>query len=316
MCICVCVLCICIRGHTISGGCVYVCVCCVHLCESSGSVTNQLLTGGNASTGTTTTTGADSSAMTIGSGGGAAPEIPKSPPKWPLRPGVLVHVKGDTKQNICAARSGHAQRQRPPPLPPPQSDASRQPPLNETQTTMIGGSPLNKSGISYASIPAGRPQPSNVVAVGPGDSQQATTTDGTSIRVEEDDDNQSPDSHQGNTMDELATFTSSNFIERILKRLRWKRERPTYGNRSTCTNIENRRKARKRHLLRPKTGLFGSCKSTNSNTELFDSLRYRPTGLKYPSSGNICLSFLHCADFEDGEALFLIKDSVCESFLP
>lgn len=32
------------------------------------------------------------------------PEIPKSPPKWPLRPGVLVHVKCDTKQNLCASR--------------------------------------------------------------------------------------------------------------------------------------------------------------------------------------------------------------------
>lgn len=32
------------------------------------------------------------------------PEIPKSPPKWPLRPGVLVHVKCDTKQNLCANR--------------------------------------------------------------------------------------------------------------------------------------------------------------------------------------------------------------------
>ena len=33
------------------------------------------------------------------------PEIPKSPPKWPLRPGVLVHVKCDTKQSLCANRA-------------------------------------------------------------------------------------------------------------------------------------------------------------------------------------------------------------------
>lgn len=35
----------------------------------------------------------------------APPEIPKSPPKWPLRPGVMVHVRVDTKQNLCAARA-------------------------------------------------------------------------------------------------------------------------------------------------------------------------------------------------------------------
>lgn len=35
----------------------------------------------------------------------AVPEIPKSPPKWPLRPGVLVHVKCDTKQSLCANRA-------------------------------------------------------------------------------------------------------------------------------------------------------------------------------------------------------------------
>ncbi|XP_055855843.1 hemicentin-1 isoform X5 [Episyrphus balteatus] len=31
-------------------------------------------------------------------------EIPKSPPRWPLRPGVMVHVKNDTKQNLAANR--------------------------------------------------------------------------------------------------------------------------------------------------------------------------------------------------------------------
>lgn len=31
-------------------------------------------------------------------------EIPKSPPKWPLRPGVLVHVKNDTKEQLHAVR--------------------------------------------------------------------------------------------------------------------------------------------------------------------------------------------------------------------
>lgn len=31
-------------------------------------------------------------------------EAPKSPPKWPLRPGVLVHVKEDTKEQLHAVR--------------------------------------------------------------------------------------------------------------------------------------------------------------------------------------------------------------------
>lgn len=35
----------------------------------------------------------------------SATDIPKSPPKWPLRPGVLVHVRGDTKQTLCTNRA-------------------------------------------------------------------------------------------------------------------------------------------------------------------------------------------------------------------
>lgn len=46
-----------------------------------------------------------SDVVTPTTGSTTIPEIPKSPPKWPLRPGVMVHVKVDTKQNLCAARA-------------------------------------------------------------------------------------------------------------------------------------------------------------------------------------------------------------------
>ncbi|XP_037824694.1 uncharacterized protein LOC119612879 isoform X5 [Lucilia sericata] len=36
--------------------------------------------------------------------GGEGAQIPKSPPRWPLRPGVMVHVSSDTKENLAVNR--------------------------------------------------------------------------------------------------------------------------------------------------------------------------------------------------------------------
>lgn len=75
--------------------------------------------------------------------------------------------------------------------------------------------------------------------------------------------------------DELLRFTSSNLIERILGRLRWRREQSnTHNNNNAHNNATNNEdgilaKSNKRavSLLRA-TGWFGSGKSTNSTTGL------------------------------------------------
>lgn len=84
--------------------------------------------------------------------------------------------------------------------------------------------------------------------------------------------------------DELITFTSSSLIEKILSRLRWRRERTKHDDVEICSNNNNNNnnnagddslsifsKSNRRgavSLLRG-TGWFGSGKSTNSSTGLF-----------------------------------------------
>lgn len=269
-------------------------------------------------------------AAEISSGMVGSTEIPKSPPKWPLRPGVLAYVKGDTKQNICAARNGGGGGTATSTM--NQSVGSNG---TDTAAAVVTDSPLNKSTVSYMSTAAGNRQqrPShgsirsggginNETMTAPGDRvlrkalKTIVLSEDVAIQVEDDDDDDDEEDERGaeqqqqqgqtqqeegdeTNVDELINFTNSNFINRILKRLRWKRSR---GGGGIAGGFDNRRrspmttagpkkakKSRRRLLLlrkMPLNGLFGSWKSTNSHTELFDSTRHRPSGIKYPSSGN------------------------------
>lgn len=185
-------------------------------------------------------------------------DVPKSPPKWPLRPGVMVHVKVDTKQNLCAARVAN-------------------------HNSSIINTNTNTSIISE-------------------------TKNDTNIPIEKSiDENQS-------TNDELLNFTNSNLIERILSRLRWKREninRMNKGNDddgdvcSSCVNgngkvividgqnnhkniLSTRRNNRRAVNLFRQTGWFGSGKSTTSSTGLVNSNRKEQhlSGIQCTDGGN------------------------------
>lgn len=303
---------------------------------SSASLANQLLMGSDVSPprGASSSGPGGSASSPLTAGG--APEIPKSPPKWPLRPGVLAYVKGDTKQNICAARNGG-------------SVTTNMNHSTTTTTTTANESALNKSAVSAASgnnangdnsnkqpqgtettatdggSGAGNGIDSTVVAPGDRVLRKALKTivlsEDVAIQVEGDDDDEDEEDddyerrargedEEETNMNELINFTNSNFINRILKRLRWRRQGSGGGRRGSGSGsggagglgFDNRRsspsdaaaakktkKCRRRLLLLrklPKNGLFGSWKSTNSHTELFDSTRHRPAGIKYPSSGN------------------------------
>lgn len=220
------------------------------------------------------------------------PDIPKSPPKWPLRPGVMVHVKCDTK--LSASRT--------------QSPASIAPNLNTS----------NKHNVSYASPilsqslrSTNQPITSEVnssanreIAIDVTLSPQPPPTlparnllDKFPTKVARSENDiltrecaDGIEDHNGSTAannnDELINFTSSSLIERILGRLRWRRER-TKQNVDVETdggNIMTKSNKRAVNLIRGATGWFGSGKSTNSSTGLFDK-RHRFSGITCSDGG-------------------------------
>lgn len=246
------------------------------------------------------------------------PEIQKTPPRWPLRPGVLVHVKVDTKQNLCASRAQS-------PLTPENSIKSPVQSVGTESTNVSYASPLlpaaatsqsnaaietngSKSNLSSPPIlPARNPLRMSATGVQPDSdillaseqvnveemntsnptaanstSTQTTSTTATTT---------SSTATNNNNNDELATFTSSSLIEKILNRLRWRREQTkNYENNNNSKkesgdgrNISPTSKSNKRAvtLLRG-TGWFGSGKSTNSKTGLFDTFL---DGITYDDGG-------------------------------
>lgn len=322
------------------------------------------------------------------------PEIPKSPPKWPLRPGVLVHVKCDTKQNLCANRiqspnassstaanlnltnvsyasplinmssrntsvngsviSAANTTSKVPELParnatPPIiiAVAPKSAAVKATMSVEIAtvrpttcGSSINASGIDSptktatvkrlqsASIPNACNTQNDTIAINSGVGTPAinenTIDSGQNIGVGDIDSNDvetrlmmgAPSTiNNANNNDELMNFTTSSLIERILGRLRWRREHNKHSNQNnsnskksmgiatvphnqqqsaTQTNVTNggdnaesifsRSNKRAVNLLRA-TGWFGSGKSTNSSTGLMCDKRHHLSGITCSDGG-------------------------------
>lgn len=272
-----------------------------------------------------------------------APEIPKSPPKWPLRPGVLVHVKCDTKQNLCANRAQS-------PLNASMNtsnlnNVSYASPLltgNSRNTSMASGKVANTSTstpITLPELPARNTKLTNsngIESINKKSLKSVARTllideDGVTAKVESDDsskedggnidslDNQIKINNTTNIItdtttgllhnttaplnepnnDELLRFTTSNLIERILGRLRWRREQspdhtnnPNGGNNNEDGILAKSNK-RAVSLLRA-TGWFGSGKSTNSTTGLMsDTTKNHLNGITCSDSGNYFKRLYH-----------------------
>lgn len=306
------------------------------------------------------------------------PDIPKSPPKWPLRPGVLVHVKVDTKHNLCASRTQSPNTS----LLSAANTSSLLNNDNNTQnasltaaaaavlmtadaaldatetkpstmvmaktTTILGqatsqdsGTPTtnyirsgnndkgnSNGGIHNLSIqkqPSDMPQCQRIGAntehhqlVSPNENKSICDKSLLNANLDINDNNNDNDisrvglievcaNHNGhsnnNNNDELVSFTTSNLIERILGRLRWRRERAkppdsVSGNgamrdpnihrtKNTQNNEESlfaKNNKRAVNLLRS-TGWFGSGKSTNSTTELMFDKRNHISGITCSDGG-------------------------------
>lgn len=220
------------------------------------------------------------------------PDIPKSPPKWPLRPGVMVHVKCDTKQNLCASRT--------------QSPAS---------IAQNGNNSSNQHNVSYASpilsqslrttnqpiIPDANSGGNREIAIDISPKSPPTLPVrnldkfSTNVALSEnqlltrecaDGTEENNETTAAKNNDELINFTSSSLIERILGRLRWRRERTkrNVDGETDDGSIAARSNKRAVNLLRGATGWFGSGKSTNSSTGLFDK-RHQFSGITCSDGG-------------------------------
>lgn len=220
-------------------------------------------------------------------------EAPKSPPKWPLRPGVMVHVKTDTKENLHAARTQS-----------PVSKAVSQPKIdssqvitNKTVEKVTQETTLNQSTISAPELP-----PKNPFRVSRCDSDSLNNTTKSSTS----------DKTANNTInnDELVKFSNSKLLERILIKLKLRRAGSCVKEMTSTTTTTNitedetdedtgdgssfKRRNDYRFRIQSKASWrgtwdtwawFGSNKSTRSNKNLVDNNNHI-TGIECTEKGN------------------------------
>lgn len=219
------------------------------------------------------------------------PDIPKSPPKWPLRPGVMVHVKSDTKLSASRTQSPASVAQNGNSSLSQHNVSYASPILSQSlrSTTQPITSDVNVGGRKDIAIDLSTKSPPTLparnlldkfpvkAALSENDVLTRECADGT-------------EDHNGSTAannnDELINFTSSSLIERILGRLRWRRERTkrNVDGETDDGNIMTKSNKRAVNLIRGATGWFGSGKSTNSSTGLFDK-RHQFSGITCSDGG-------------------------------
>ena len=211
----------------------------------------------------------------------------------------MVHVKTDTKQNLCASRT--------------QSPAATAATATQATTPELNETASNEQNVSYASPILSDSSTKQLINSSVDKTKSSTippplipyrnqnldnnaTSQPISLSCSENNEllnDVNPTVNSENVTssqvanDELINFTNSNFIERILSRLRWRRERTkaSSNNNNTDNDTNGQSKSNKRavNLLRA-TGWFGSGKSTNSSTGLFDR-RHHLEGIQCTDGG-------------------------------
>lgn len=229
-------------------------------------------------------------------------EAPKSPPKWPLRPGVMVHVKTDTKENLHAARTQS-----------PVSKVVSQPNINSKQVIknkntenlneVTEETTVNNSTISAPELP-----PKNPFRVPRSDSDSLNNTT-KSLTSDKTTNNNS------SINDELVKFSNSKLLERILIKLKLRRAGSCVKEMTTTTTTTNitedetdedtgdgssfKRRNDYRFRIQSKASWrgtwdtwawFGSNKSTRSNKNLVDNNNHI-TGIENTEKGNNITAF-------------------------
>lgn len=120
-------------------------------------------------------------------------EAPKSPPKWPLRPGVMVHVKDDTKEQLQQVRT--------------QSPTRPPPPLNKSIATSSTTTTPKKSEATTPTTPNAPVNPFRVSPRCTSNSLNETTKTSSSSNADE----------------QLVKFSNSKLLQRILQKLKLRR---------------------------------------------------------------------------------------------
>lgn len=224
-------------------------------------------------------------------------ETPKSPPKWPLRPGVMVHVKTDTKENLHAARTQSPVNKT---GSKPKVDNSNDETKNKTPekiTEDTQETTANQSTISAPELP-----PKNPFRVPRCDSDSLNNTAKSSTSGKTANNN-------GSINDELVKFSNSKLLERILIKLKLRRAGSCVKEMTakTTTNITEdetdeetgdgstfKRRNDYRFRIQSKASWrgtwdtwawFGSNKSTRSNKNLVDNNNHI-TGIECTEKGN------------------------------
>lgn len=201
-------------------------------------------------------------------------DIPKSPPKWPLRPGVLVHVKDDTKEQLHAVR---------------------------IQSPTGSKSLLNSSGISASTVVTNNSNNTNSTPLSSLPSKNP-------FRVSR------PDSNSLNEMaaknsnnDELIKFINSKLLQRILRKLKLRRinikeasEEDEEDDDVAIDGSSFKRRNDYRFRIQSKASWksnwdtwawFGSNKSTRSNKSLVDNHNNNHiSGIECSEQGKITIS--------------------------
>lgn len=233
-------------------------------------------------------------------------EAPKSPPKWPLRPGVLVHVKTDTKENLHAARTQSPNSKAVPIPMVPKINTSNNKDNNKNSSSNINkSSTVNESeqgtielNESTVSIPVPPPPPQQQMS--PPDIPPKNNP----FRVSRCDSDSLNNTSKSSNNDELVKFSNSKFLQRILVKLNLRRAGPhikeTNKDEENCDENEDlgdgssfKRRNDYRFRIQSKASWrgtwdtwawFGSNKSTRSNKNLVDNNNHI-TGIECTEKG-------------------------------
>lgn len=223
----------------------------------------------------------------------------------------MVHVKVDTKQNLCASRTQspelYSSRSKSPTTNGPNDQIQ---PQTETSLKLKTGKPIPKhvsvkpsteadmssSFLDNSKTQLVKTELDDTIVV-----LQAVTTPTESehtVDVTATDDAAEPSCLQPAPTDELISFTSSSFMGKILRGLRWKRKNAKDSVFKESRNVSFRGGTRTTNFLRRSARWFGSgksTKSTNSCTGLFD--QHHISGITCSDSGNFDYFIAFCLIF-------------------
>lgn len=209
----------------------------------------------------------------------------------------MVHVKVDTKQNLCASRTQspelYSNRSKSPANNDqiqPQTATIIKPKTSKPIPKIVCAKPSTEADLSSSFLDNSKTQlvkteqtlDDTIVVVA---SQHEVTGDET-VEVTATD-NAEPSCLQPAATDELINFTSSSFMGKILRGLRWKRKNAKDSVFKESRNVSFRGGKRTTNFLRRSARWFGSgksTKSTNSCTGLFD--QHHISGITCSDSGN------------------------------